>query len=316
MPFVSTIDILKDARSRKYGVGAYNVLSLDQAAAIIRLSDKMQAPVLITIPAVLESYCSFSDLGIITRALGQKVSIPVGLHLSHGKDMATMERCVKAGFTSVMIDGSSLPFAENVKLTRQAAEYCHKHGVACEGELGAVGSTTGEIKSTMTDPDEARRYVEETNIDIFAVSIGNAHGFYKGVPKLDFERFRSIKEALSHKENVFFTLHGGTGIAPGDLKRLIAEGCPKICIYTEMCGVGKEKAFDYLARHPEYSGTLDVPELFKAIIGGFLEVVKFDIDTFSSAGKSGGAKSVSAPGKEDIELIVRKVIENLNLKKF
>lgn len=316
MPFVSTIDILKDARSRKYGVGAYNVMSLDQAAAIIRLSDKMQAPVLIVVPAILERYCSFSDAGVVTRAVAENVSIPVGLHLSHGKDMATMERCVKAGFTSVMIDGSSLPYSENVKLTRQAAEYCHKNGVACEGELGAVGSTTGEIKSTMTDPDEARRYVEETNIDIFAVSIGNAHGFYKGIPKIDFERFRLIKEALSAKENVFFTLHGGTGISPGDLKRLIAEGCPKICIYTEMCGVGKEKAFDYLARHPEYEGTTDVPELFKAIIDGFLEVVKFDIDTFGSAGKSGGIKSVSAPGKEDIELIVKKVIENLKLNKF
>jgi fructose-bisphosphate aldolase, class II len=312
MPFTSTLDILKDARNRKYGVGAYNVLSLDQAAAIIRLSNSLEAPVLITVPAVLEKYVSFSDLGAITREVAAKVSIPVGLHLSHGKDIATMRRCIDAGFSSVMIDGSALPFDENVKLTKEAADLCHSHGVACEGELGAVGSTTGEIKSTMTDPEEARRYVESTGIDIFAVSIGNAHGFYKGVPKLDFDRFGQIKAALASMPGVYFTLHGGTGISPEDLKKLIAQGCPKICIYTEMCGAGKEKAFDYLARHPEYMGTTDVPELFRAIHEGFLDVVRFDIETFGSAGKAqpGNISSGNANASM-IEAIVRDVIKKI-----
>ncbi|MBN1299428.1 MAG: class II fructose-bisphosphate aldolase family protein [Actinobacteria bacterium] len=313
MPITSTLDILKDARERRYGVGAYNVLSLDQAAAIIRLSDSLEAPVLVTVPAVLEKYVNFSDLGAITRSVAQKCSIPVGLHLSHGKDIATMQRCIDAGFTSVMIDGSALPFDQNVSLTREAADLCHRHGVACEGELGAVGSATGEVKSTMTDPDEARRYVEQTNIDIFAVSIGNAHGFYKGIPKLDFERFNQIKTALFSKPDVFFTLHGGTGISPQDLKKLIEQGCPKICIYTEMCGAGKEKAFDYLARHPEYGGTTDVPELFKAILDGFLDVVKFDIDVFGSAQK---AKCSVVPGininSSMIEDIVKSVINKIS----
>ncbi len=310
MPVVSTLDILRDARARKYGVGAYNVLSLDQAAAIIRLSDKLRAPVLITEPAVLEKYVSFADLGAIVREVGGKASIPVGLHLSHGKDIPTLKRCIDAGFTSVMIDGSVMPFGENVALTAEAVQLCHKSGVACEGELGAVGSTSGEVKSVMTDPEEAKRYVEATNIDIFAVSIGNAHGFYKGVPKLDFDRFRQIKDALSHKNDLFFTLHGGTGISPEDLKKLIAEGCPKICIYTEMCGVGKEKAFDYLARTPDYHGTFDVPELFKAVIGGFLEVVDFDIETFGSANKAIQAAGVSSTGAISQELI-REIVNNV-----
>lgn len=316
MPLVSTLEILKDAHDRRYGVGAYNVLSLDQAAAIIHLSNELKAPVLITVPAVLEPYLSFSDLGTITRSVAEKSSIPVGLHLSHGKDIATLQRCIDAGFTSVMIDGSALPFNENVQLTREAAELCHKNGVACEGELGAVGSASGEIKSSMTNPEEAARYVEATNIDIFAVSIGNAHGFYKGIPKLDFQRFRQIKEALKLKENLFFTLHGGTGISPEDLKKLIEEGCPKICIYTEMCGVGKERAFDYLARHPEYMGTKDVPELFKAIIDGFLDVVRFDIDTFGSANKALDTKIAGSQLSQDlIKDIVNNVIRNLGLKR-
>jgi fructose-bisphosphate aldolase class II len=314
MPVVSTLDILMEARAGKYGVGAYNVLSLDQAASIIRLSDKMKAPVLITVPAVLEQYVSFADLCAVIREVAGKASIPVGIHLSHGKDIATLKRCIDAGFTSVMIDGSSLPFGDNVKLTSEGVALCHKNGVACEGELGAVGSTTGEVKSTMTDPDEARRYVEETNVDIFAVSIGNAHGFYKGIPKLDFTRFNQIKDALSQKGNLFFTLHGGTGISPDDLKKLIAQGCPKICIYTEMCGVGKEKAFDYLARHPEYSGTFDVPELFKAVLGGFLEVVKEDIEVFGSANKASQTSQPPSAGSINtgtIEEIVKKVMQGL-----
>jgi fructose-bisphosphate aldolase class II len=314
MPVVSTLDILREARAGKYGVGAYNVFSLDQAASIIRLSDTMKAPVLITVPAVLEQYVSFSDLGAVVREVAGRASIPVGIHLSHGKDIATLKRCIDAGFTSVMIDGSVLPFGENVKLTSEGVQLCHKNGVACEGELGAVGSTTGEVKSVMTDPEEARRYVEATNVDIFAVSIGNAHGFYKGVPKLDFTRFSQIKDALSHKNDLFFTLHGGTGISPDDLKKLIAQGCPKICIYTEMCGVGKEKAFDYLARHPEYGGTVDVPELFKAVLGGFLEVVKEDIEVFGSANKvSKTSQSLSAGSISagTIEEIVRKVMQGL-----
>lgn len=315
MPVVSTLDILREARAGKYGVGAYNVLSLDQAASIIRLSDKMKAPVLITVPAVLEQYASFSDIGAVVREVAGKASIPVGIHLSHGKDLATLKRCIDAGFTSVMIDGSSLPFGDNVKLTSEGVQLCHKSGVACEGELGAVGSTTGEVKSTMTDPEEARRYVEATGVDIFAVSIGNAHGFYKGVPKLDFTRFNQIKDALSHKSNVYFTLHGGTGISPDDLKKLIAQGCPKICIYTEMCGVGKEKAFDYLARHPEYGGTVDVPELFKAILGGFLEVVKEDIEIFGSANKVTQNPQPLSSGSINagtIEEIVKKVMQGLS----
>lgn len=315
MPLVSTLEILKDAYDRKYGVGSYNILSLDQAAAIIRLSDELMAPVIITVPAVLEPYLSFSDVGVITRAVAEKSVVPVGLHLSHGMDIATLRRCIDAGFTSVMIDGSSLPFNENVKLTSEAAKLCHKFGVACEGELGAVGSATGEIKSSMTDPDEAARFADATNIDIFAVSIGNAHGFYKGIPKLDFERFRQIKQALQFKKNLFFTLHGGTGISSEDLKRLIEEGCPKICIYTEMCSVGKERAFDYLARHPEYMGTKDVPELFKAIIDGFLDVVRFDIDTFGSANKARNYEISEAQINKDlIEDIVNNVIKNIGLK--
>jgi fructose-bisphosphate aldolase class II len=314
MPVASTLDILRDARAGKYGVGAYNVLSLDQAASIIRLSDKMKAPVLITVPAVLEQYVSFSDIGAVVREVAGKASIPVGIHLSHGKDIATLKRCIDAGFTSVMIDGSVLPFGDNVKLTSEGVQLCHKNGVACEGELGAVGSTTGEVKSVMTDPEEARRYVEATNVDIFAVSIGNAHGFYKGVPKLDFTRFNQIKDALSNKSNLFFTLHGGTGISPDDLKKLIAQGCPKICIYTEMCGVGKEKAFDYLARHPEYGGTMDVPEMFKAVLGGFLDVVKEDIEVFGSANKVSQTLQ-SLPGGSinagSIEEIVKKVMQGL-----
>lgn len=311
MPFVNTSEILKDARNRKYAVGAFNIFSLDHAAAIIRLCDSLGSPVLITEPAVLEPYLRFKDVGNITKYVASQVSIPVGLHLSHGSDIATIQRVIDAGFTSAMIDGSSLSFEENVKLTKEAAILAKKNGVTIEGELGAVGNTAGSIASSMTDPKLARQYVDETGIDILAVSIGNSHGFYKGTPKLDFQRFEDIKNAFGSDRKIFFTLHGGTGIADADIKRLIENEMTKICIYTEMCGAGKDKAFDYFARHPEYSGTKDVPELFKAIAGGFLDIVKHDIEVFGSVNKSNNMSS--SVSKEILESIVRKVIENLKI---
>ena len=311
MPFVNTLEILKDAKKNKYAVGAFNVFSLDHAAAIIRLCDSLGSPVLITEPAVLEPYLCFKDLGSLTKNIASQVSVPVGLHLSHGSDIATIKRVIDAGFTSAMIDGSSLSFEENIRLTKEAAVLAHKSGVTIEGELGAVGNTAGSIASSMTDPVLAKKYVSETGIDILAVSIGNSHGFYKGTPKLDFQRFEDIKNQFKDNSNLYFTLHGGTGIADSDLARLIANEMTKICIYTEMCGAGKDKAMDYLARHPNYGGTKDVPELFKSIAAGFLSIVEHDINVFGSCHKS--ALTGAAISASELEKIVRQVISNIKL---
>lgn len=282
MPFTSTIAILRDARDRKYAVGAFNLCSLDQTTAIINEAEKIGSPLLITIPGVIEPYVEFGGLGKITRHAAERVSVPVGLHLSHGMDFEAVQRAIDAGFTSVMFDGSKLPFEENIKLTKEAVRMGHDRGVAVEGELGSLGDSA----DLMTDPDLAAQYVEETGVDILAVAIGNAHGFYKGTPKLDFDRLAGIRNAITSKKEVFITLHGGTGIPEHDMKRSITEGITKICIYTEMCNASKNNALAYLAKHPEYAGNYDVPNLIKEISAGFSKVALDFMEMFGSKGRS------------------------------
>jgi len=315
LPFKSVVEILKDAKERKYGVGSFNIMCLDQASALIHCAERLSSPIMITIPSVIEPYLDFKELSVITHCVAEKVSVPVALHLSHGMDLNIVKRAIEAGFSSVMIDGSPLTFKDNIKLTREAAKIGHENNVAVEGELGAVGSVTSEIESTMTDPKLAGEFVSETNIDIFAVSIGNSHGFYKGPPRLDFDRFIEIRDSVSFKKDLFFTLHGGTGINADDIKYLIAEGMTKIAIYTNMCAVGKEKAFEYLARHIDYEGNTDLPELLKAIFSGFIEVAELDMRIFNSIGKIktiDTKKYIITP--KDISGITKKVLEQLRLQ--
>lgn len=306
LPFVSTVEILRDARDKKYAVGAFNICSLDQSPALIKLAAGLGASVLITIPAVIEQYVNFGELAEVTCFTAKKVSVPVGLHLSHGMDFPTVERAVEAGFTSVMFDGSKLTLEENILLTREAVLLGHTHGVAVEGELGAINSSN----DMMTDPNLVERYIKETGVDILAVAIGNAHGFYKGVPKIDFDRLSQIRNAISSKEDIFLTLHGGTGIPDEDIKRIVSEGITKICIYTEMCDMGKNKALAYLARNPDYKGNYDVPDLLEGITGGFLEVAKSFMKIFGSENKFKCKKiNTGDLSKDEIEYIEKKVIE-------
>ncbi len=308
MSFTDTREILQDAADRRYAVGAFNICSLDQSSALINMAVSIGSAILVTIPAVIEPYVDFAELGAVTKCAAEKASVPVGLHLSHGTDFGSVERAIDAGFTSVMFDGSKLPLEENIRLTREAVRMGHSRNVAVEGELGSLGGSA----DMMTDPDSASQYVKETDIDILAVAIGNAHGFYKGTPKLDFERLVHIRNAISSRKNVFLTLHGGTGIPDHDMKMAISEGITKICIYTEMCNAGKNNAMAYLAGNPEYQGNYDVPELIKGISSGFADTARSFMEIFSSKGKSGGSGvSTDQLDIEEIKSIIHAVINNL-----
>lgn len=313
MPFTKTTEILKDASDKKYAVGAFNLCGLDQSPALIREAEKIGSSILITIPAVIEPYVDFGDLGVVTKFAAELSSIPVGLHLSHGMDIETVQRAIASGFTSVMFDGSKLPLEENIKQTKIAVDIGHTNGVAVEGELGALGTSS----DLMTDPELAERYVRETGVDILAIAIGNAHGYYKGTPKLDFQRLEAIKKAISFRDDVYLTLHGGTGIPEADMKKAVAGGITKICIYTEMCGMGKDRALEYLARTPDYSGNYDVPELIKRITGGFVDIAREFMIMFGSASKfESGSSTVFPDSKpnlrpEDLKKIVTNVVNAL-----
>ncbi len=284
MAFVQTLDILKKCDEGKYAVGAFNINGLDQIRALIQRAEALKSPILITIPHVIEKYVPFDLCAQITAMEAEKVSVPVGMHLSHGMDLDAVERALKAGFTSVMFDGSKLEYEENVRQTREAVQMGHQYGAAVEGELGALGSSFTNAAEAMTDPALAKDYVEKTGVDILAVAIGNAHGFYKGKPSLDFERLNQIHYGLLPKD-VYLTLHGGTGIPEDHVKRSIQQGITKICIYTDMCVEGKKNAVAYCEANQEYTGNYDIPELIQAIDNGFCDAAETSMNMFMSVGK-------------------------------
>jgi fructose-bisphosphate aldolase class II len=298
MPLVKTLDILKKCEDEKFAVGAFNINGLDQPAALIKKAEELKSPILVVIPGVIEKYVNFEDFTAVTMRAAAEATVPVGIHLSHAGDLAQFERACKAGFTSVMYDGSKLPYDENVRNTKEAVMIGHKYGAAVEGELGALGSSFANASESMTDPALSKDFVEKTGVDILAVAIGNAHGFYKGKPSIDFKRLDEIRYALLPK-NVYITLHGGTGIPEDQIRRCIDMGITKICIYTEMCSTGKEAAKKYIAEHPDYEGNYDIPELIGGIIKGFTEAEEASMRMFMSIGRCGkGDNFASLPAKE------------------
>lgn len=297
MPIVKTLDILADCSRRKYAVGAFNINGLDQPAYLIKKAEQLKSPLLVVEPGVIEKYVDFLDFAFVTARAAKNASVPVGIHLSHGLDLAQFERACKAGFTSVMYDGSKLPYEENVKNTRTAVEIGHKLGCAVEGELGALGSSFVDVKESMTDPETAKDFVKRTGVDILAVSIGNAHGFYKGTPSLDFDRLDEIK-AILEPSGCYLTLHGGTGIPESHIKRSIEKGITKICIYTEMCHEGKQGVKAYLEANPEYKGNYDIPDMLCAMMDGFKNSMESSMNMFMSIGKAG--KAVQEDRSDDV----------------
>jgi tagatose 1,6-diphosphate aldolase GatY/KbaY len=201
---------------------------------VLRVAAKLKAPViLMTGPSEFEVLVP-RDQGAVARALAERFDIPAALHLDHGNSLAQVEACLAAHYTSVMLDYSTRPFAENLEALRRVVDLAHPQGVTVEGELGVIGKVdqiTAESggQSTLTDPDMAAAFVEKTGIDALAVSIGNAHGLYTKLPHLDFERLAKLKAAT----RIPLVLHGGSGTPEADLRHAITLGITKVNLATE-----------------------------------------------------------------------------------
>ncbi len=230
MPLVSSRELLLAAQAGKYAVGAFNAENLEMAQAIVDAAETLHAPVLLQTTSGTLRYASPALFAGFVSRLARDVKAPVALHLDHGDSLALAERCVREGYTSVMIDGSLLPFAGNVTLTRQVV------AMACdtpvEAELGTVGGKEDDhdAKPQYTDPAQAAEFVEKTGISSFAVAIGTAHGIYKGVPKLDLALLERIRQAVA----VPLVLHGTSGVPGEQVRACIALGVCKVNYATEL----------------------------------------------------------------------------------
>jgi len=232
---VTMNDMLADAEERGYAVGAFNVNDLAGIQAVAQAEEEERSPV------IIQMY-SIGLLGIhyvvaMAEVAAQSVTVPVALHLDHGRDLETVETCVRGGFSSIMIDGSKLPLAENIEITRKAVDMAHAAGMSAEAELGKIGSGSQELsaddrKNSLTDPQEAVEFVEKTGVDALAVAIGSAHGLYKFKPDLDFDLLKELRSLVDAR----LVLHGGSDLPRDQIRRAIELGITKVNVATDLSG--------------------------------------------------------------------------------
>ena len=240
------------AKTRNIGIGMFNIVNLEFAQAIFNASQNTGLPAMFGMPERFFQFYNGAGMALFCRHLIQDSKTPMAIHLDHGKTFDGVMYALKAGFSSVMFDGSHLDYEENVAQTAEIVKIAHAMGVSVEGELGYVGRVGVDDldEKGFTDPDQAADFVKRTGVDALAIAIGNQHGLYKGTPKLDFGRI----EAVRKKVPCALVLHGGTGISSEDFVKAIRFGISKINIYTAVDVAVRE--FNQ-ARFKEYEYYLD-----------------------------------------------------------
>ncbi|HHY25159.1 MAG TPA: class II fructose-1,6-bisphosphate aldolase [Desulfitobacterium dehalogenans] len=284
MSLVPMAQLLLDAQKGQYAVGAFNCNNMEIVQAIVSAAEAEKSPVIVQASQGAIKYAGIEYISTMTRLAAEKASVPVALHLDHGTSFAQIMSCVRNSFTSVMIDGSKLPLEENIGLTNKVIEAVRPLGVSVEAELGKIGGTEDDITVSekevlFTDPAEAERFVSETKVDALAIAIGTAHGQYKGVPKLDFQRLTEIRKRV----NVPIVLHGSSGVPDEAIQKAISLGVCKVNIDTNI-----REAFVAAARKvmADYPQEIDPRKMLGPAREATVEIIREKIRLFGSSGKA------------------------------
>lgn len=238
---INTRNILLEARQNQYAIPQPNIWDINSIKAALKASVEVKSPVIIGLAQSHLEYMGIEEAAILVNFYGKKFNAEYALHLDHGNDCQTIIKAIKYGFTSVMIDASTLPYDENVYLVKEIVKVAHACDVTVEAELGHVGSDNpnSEImknfQSVLTEPDEAEDFVKQTNVDSLAVAIGTVHGKYRGKPNIDLDRL----EKIAKKVSIPLVLHGGSGTGEDMLKKCIELGISKINICTDLMVAAK-----------------------------------------------------------------------------
>ena len=272
-------EILKDARQRQYGVGYFNAVNMEMVRAYITAAEACQSPIIIGTAEALLPYGAFEWLVPLMREQARRAKAPVAIHLDHTYRFEVLMQALRAGFGSVMYDGSRLPdHRDNVRLSAEIVRIAHAMGVGVECELGSVGGLSDESGVAdaviYTEPKDARDFIEQTGADFLAVSIGTQHGVYKATPKLDIPRLEAIRRTV----DVPLVLHGGSGLSDDDFHNTIAGGISKINVYTDVILAAKKA----IAEHPE-AAYVDLNRLAE---DAMREATLKKLMLFGSAGKA------------------------------
>lgn len=249
MPTSPTDEIVRAAVAAGQGVGAFNVLQLEHAEAIVAGAEAARRPVILQISENTTRYHgALEPLALATLALARGADVPVAVHLDHAESAELVHEAVQLGFQSVMFDASKLPYADNLAATREVTEHCHAHGVYVEAELGEVGGKDGaHAPGQRTDPHEARDFVAATRVDALAVAVGSSHAMLTRDAALDFALITALRDAVP----VPLVLHGSSGVSDQGLTRAVAAGMTKVNVSTHLNKEFTAAIRAHLAEHPE-----------------------------------------------------------------
>jgi fructose-bisphosphate aldolase class II len=303
---VTNKDLMVPARKNGYAIGAFNVQNLESMSAIAEAATEEKSPVIMQITPSVIKYAGLAYISNLVKTAAQLAPVPVAMHLDHGDSFETAVKCVEAGFSSVMIDGSFLSFEENVAVTKRVVGVAHPKGVSVEAELGKLAGveerSVAEKDAILTDPEAAAEFVEKTGVDTLAVAIGTSHGAYKfkSEAKLDLERLKMISEKISiplvlhgassvpqelvGKANKYGAeLTGAKGIPEDQYRKAIPLGIAKINIDTDLRLAFTATVREVLTNSPK---NFDPRKILGPAREAMKEVAKGKMRLFGSAGKA------------------------------
>ena len=239
--------ILAAADKYRYGQGAFNMNSVGQIEAAVRIHELLHSGAILQGAEASNAFMGgeldfmhgtleakkvgAKRIGDAVKKYGADSPVPIALHLDHGKSIESVKACIDGGYTSVMIDGSSLPYEQNVELTREVVKLAHPYGVSVEGELGEVGKAAEGVSKDYTKVEDAAKFVNETGVCALAVAVGTAHGHYKQAPVLALKRIEELHEG----QKAHLVLHGGSGVPDDQIAAAVKAGIRKINFGTDVC---------------------------------------------------------------------------------
>lgn len=284
MPLVSMNEFLPKAKANKYAVGQFNMNNLEFAQAITEAAMELNSPFIFGVSEGALKYMGIEFTVALAEAAAKKSGLPIALHLDHGSSFDVAMKCIRAGFSSVMFDGSHHPYEENIRLTKEIVKAAHAMGVSVEGELGTIGGTEDDISvdeanASLAKPAEAIRFYEETGVDALAIAVGTAHGMYAGEPNIHFDIIEEVSNAIPAP----LVLHGGSGVLDEMIKKAIQAGAAKINVNTENQVAATQAIRDVLNKDAK---VYDPRKYLTPARSAMIEVVKAKIELFGSANQA------------------------------
>lgn len=280
---VSMKEMLHQAQKGHYAVPMFDIHNMETMQVIAQAAMELRSPLIIAATPSTVKYAGIDYMVALARVVAAKTDLPIALHMDHFTDVDFIKDCVRAGFTSAMIDASALPYEENVRITKEIVDFCHARDVTVEAELGRLVGIEDNISvdaenAAYTDPADAVRFVADTEVDCLAVAIGTAHGLYHGTPKLDFDRLVEIRKVVS----VPLVMHGASDVPDEMVRKSVELGMCKVNVSTDLKIPFSTALKAYFKEHPDAT---DPRKYMPPAKEAMLAATKHKIEVFGSANK-------------------------------